>query len=136
MIIASDFDGTIVDHLFPDLVEPVPGAFKWLKVFQERGAKLILWTMRSGETLHEAVDYCRDNGIEFWGVNVNPGQKRWTVSPKAYAQLYIDDAAFGCPLLENPRAGGRPFVNWDQVGPAVAAQLDAHALDRLRKRAA
>ena len=45
--IAVDFDGTIVDHVFPEIGAAVPGAFKWLKRFKEAGATLILWTMRS-----------------------------------------------------------------------------------------
>ena len=47
MFIAIDFDGTIVDHRFPEIGKPVPGAFEWMKKFKEAGAKLILWTMRS-----------------------------------------------------------------------------------------
>ncbi len=128
MIIAVDFDGTIVDHQFPSIGEPVPGAFRWLKSFQSHGAKLVLWTMRSngqqyGPVLDEATAFCRANGIEFFGVNANPEQLSWTMSPKAYAHVYIDDAAAGCPLRENPRLGGKPFVDWDKVGPMVLAML-------------
>lgn len=123
MYIAIDFDGTIAEHEYPDIGAPVPGAFAYLKQFQEAGAKLILWTMRGnskdGKTLDQAVDFCRENGVEFFGVNYNPTQNAWTDSRKAYAQLYIDDAAFGCPTRESPRFGGRPFVDWDVVGPAV-----------------
>jgi hypothetical protein len=125
VIIAVDFDGTIVDHCFPAIGDPVPGAARWLKRFQEFGAKLILWTMRADgreggfNPLTEAVEYCRSAGIEFWAVNANPEQAEWTASPKAYAHIYIDDAAFGCPLKENPRADGRPFADWDKIGPAV-----------------
>ncbi len=128
MNIAIDFDGTIVAHEFPDIGEEVPGAFEWMKKFQEAGCNLILWTMRSdgqevGEVLTHAVEYCRERGIEFFGVNQNPKQD-WSTSPKAYAHVYIDDAAFGCPLRENPKMGGRPFVDWDIVGPAVFAMIE------------
>ena len=130
LIIAIDFDGTIVDHRFPDIGEPVPGAFRWLKEFREAGAKLLLWTMRSdgqesGNVLTDAVAFCRNNGIEFDAVNESPEQKTWTTSPKCYAHVYIDDAAFGCPLRENPRSGGRPFVDWDVVGPVIAAMISS-----------
>lgn len=139
MLIAIDFDGTIVDHRFPDVGDPVPGAIEWMKRFQAAGAQLILWTMRSDKRgdaigplgvgpdhdyLQDAVDYCRASGVTFWSVNGNREQSSWTDSPKAYAHLYIDDAAFGCPLRENPRMGGRPFVDWDVVGPAVMAMLE------------
>lgn len=138
-IIAIDFDGTICDHRFPDIGAPVPGAFEWMKRFQEAGALLMLWTMRSDmlapeqrspeghsadrNHLTEAVEFCRANGVEFWGINENPQQRSWTGSPKQYAHIYIDDAAFGCPLREMPRVGSRPAVDWSIVGPAVLALL-------------
>jgi len=122
-VICVDFDGTIADHVYPDIGYPVPAAFNWLKRFQEMGFKLILWTMRSGKELSEAVEFCKSHGIQFYGVNANPDQSSWTNSPKAYGQCYIDDNAVGCPLSENPRLGGRPFVNWDLVGPMVLKHL-------------
>lgn len=133
-IIAVDFDGTLCDHRFPDIGGEVPGAFQWLREFNEAGARLILWTMRSDmrsdsksveghkadrDYLGEAVAWCRDRGVEFWAVNSHPGQESWTVSPKAYAHIYIDDAAFGCPLRDYPRMGSRKVVDWSIVGPAV-----------------
>lgn len=132
MIIAIDFDGTIVDHQFPDIGPEVPGAFMWLREFQQAGAQLMLWTMRSDgredgtNTLADAVNFCRANGVEFWGVNENPQQKGWTGSPKQYAHLYIDDAAFGCPMRDHPSATSRrPVVDWEKVGPEVLALLAA-----------
>ena len=127
--VAVDFDGTIVEHVFPDIGKPVPGAFKWLKKIQKAGARLILWTMRSdgqssGDVLTQAVEFCAKHGIEFFGVNQNPEQK-WSTSPKAYAHIYIDDAAFGCPLVESKRCGGRPMVDWDAVGPKVVEMIEA-----------
>jgi len=141
-IIAVDFDGTLCDHQFPEIGTEVPGAFHWLREFQAAGAKLILWTMRSdlrnpqdkgdGPTpgakadqdyLRAAVEWCRARGVEFWGVNHNPQQATWTASPKVYAHIYIDDAAFGCPLRDMPRAGSRPAVDWSRVGPAVMDML-------------
>ena len=124
--IAVDFDGTIVDHRFPDIGSPVPGALEWLRAFKEAGATLILWTMRSdgqesGDVLTQAVEFCRSNGVEFDFANEHP--QDWTTSPKAYAHVYIDDAAFGCPLRKNPRCGGRPFVDWDVVGPSVMEMI-------------
>lgn len=133
VIIAVDFDGTIVEHEYPEIGATNPEAFRWLKEFQDAGAKLILWTMRSDRpsegnaTLSDAVGFCRLNGIEFFGVNGNPTQSNWTNSPKAYAQLYIDDAAFGCPLRPSCRAGGRPAVDWSIVGPAVMGMLKGEA---------
>ncbi len=135
MIICVDFDGTIAEHEFPDIGAPVPGAFEWMKKWQDAGAKLVLWTMRSdgrtadgskenGPVLTDAVEFCRRNGVEFWGVNRNPQQGGWTQSPKAYANLYVDDAAFGCPLQESRKSSNRPMVDWSVVGPAVLAMIE------------
>jgi hypothetical protein len=133
VIIAVDFDGTIVEHEFPAIGAPAPGAFEWLKRWQAAGAKLILWTMRSdgrggvgpenGPVLTEAVEFCRRHGVEFHGVNENPLQFTWTQSPKAYAHVYVDDSAFGCPLAPASKPGLRPVVDWSAVGPAVYAKL-------------
>ena len=71
MIIAVDFDGTIVDHEYPEIGKPKLFAFETLKALQEQGVQLILWTYRSGKELDEAVEYCRKNGIEFYAINKN-----------------------------------------------------------------
>src|SRR5687767_11732671 len=129
MIIAIDFDGTIVDHRYPEIGTPVPGAFHWMGVFQDHGARLVLWTMRSvsnhnyGDMLTPAVDFCRANGIQFWAINENPEQHVWTRSPKLFAHYVIDDHNAGCPLHQNPRMGGRPYVDWDVVGPWVFERI-------------
>lgn len=127
MYICVDFDGTIVDHCFPMIGEPVPDAIKWLKVFNKIGAKLILYTMRSDSdmfktALSDAVAYLEENGVELYAVNHNPSQEEWTDSPKVYGHLYIDDAAFGCPLV-HPEGFNRPCVDWSKVGPRVEDML-------------
>ncbi len=129
MNIGVDFDGTIVTHEFPEIGSEI-GAFEWLKKFQEAGAFLRLWTMRSdgqanGDVLTQAVEHCRANGVEFASVNENPSQASWTASPKMYCQLYIDDAAFGCPLV-HPVNGKRPFVDWRVVGPSVLQMIESY----------
>jgi len=71
--------------------------------------------MRGGPYLEAAVDYCKDLGIKFYGINHNREQDSWTNSPKAYAQLYIDDAALGCPLTYDGAISSRPYVDWKKV---------------------
>ena len=108
MIIAVDFDGTIVKHEYPRIGEECPNAFRVLK---RLGAhKLILYTMRSGLQLEEAVAFCKEQGLEFWSVNENPEQYSWTDSRKVYAHMYIDDTALGCPVVKG--VGERPYVDW------------------------
>lgn len=113
-IIAVDFDGTIVTHMYPKVGRPVPNAMRVLKRCQEQGVQLILWTMRSNEELNDAVNYCVNSGLNLWGINKNPVQHGWTNSPKAYAPIYIDDAALGCPLLFDQESN-RNMVNWLEI---------------------
>lgn len=111
MIIGIDFDGTCVTHEYPNVGKDI-GAVPILKKLVNQGHKLILFTMRHGETLKAAENWFLENGIELFGVNVNPEQHTWTSSPKAYCHLYIDDAGLNIPLINN---GGRPYVNWTHV---------------------
>lgn len=114
MYIAIDFDGTCVTHDYPRIGKEI-GATEVLKRLVEAGHKLILNTMRSDKELQDAINWFKKNGIELYGVNENPTQKRWTNSPKVYAHMYIDDAALGCPLINAPELSNRPFVDWDSI---------------------
>jgi hydroxymethylpyrimidine pyrophosphatase-like HAD family hydrolase len=122
MIIAVDFDGTIVEDQFPQLGPPLPGAIEWLKRFNDEGSKLILYTMRAGPHLAPALAYLELCGVSLWAVNENPEQHTWSDSRKVYAHVYIDDAALGCPT--QPIEGGRPAVDWGVVGPWVLAMIE------------
>jgi hydroxymethylpyrimidine pyrophosphatase-like HAD family hydrolase len=115
--VSVDFDGTIVHHAYPDMGPPVTGAIATLRDWQRRGYKIILNTMRSGKELQDAIDYIQKNGIELFAVNENPTSKSWTSSPKVLAHVYIDDAAFGCPLVYPPLDSKykRPYVNWGRI---------------------
>jgi len=130
MIIAVDFDATCVTHEYPNIGEDI-GAVPVLKALTDNGHKLILWTMRDYQTSHgvlpqgvvesgkdclsEAVKWFEDRDIPLWGINKNPEQD-WTNSPKVYAHIYIDDAAFGIPLRYNQTIHPRPFVDWTVLG--------------------
>lgn len=114
MIIAIDFDGTLVEHEYPCIGKEIPFAVNVCLYLQKQGHKLILLTMRSGKNLEEAVEWCKSKGINFWAVNENPEQKSWTDSPKVYASIYIDDAALGCPLI-NGDSQRRSYVDWQKV---------------------
>jgi hydroxymethylpyrimidine pyrophosphatase-like HAD family hydrolase len=115
-IIAIDFDGTIVRHDYPGIGQAAPHAIYVMKRLQELGYRLILHTMRSGKGLSEAIYYCLMNGVEFWAVNENPDQSRWTKSRKIYAHLYIDDMAFGTPMKNG-------MVDWTKVAEFFGIEL-------------
>lgn len=93
MIIAVDFDGTIVQHKYPSIGKEIPFAIKTLKLFQEKGHKLILWTYRSGKELDKAVRFCEKRGLRFYAVNNNFEGEEFdnSYSRKIYADIYIDD---------------------------------------------
>ena len=95
--IAVDFDGTIVEHDYPKIGKEKLFAFQTLKELEKRGARLILWTFRSGTELEEAVKFCKMNGIEFYAVNKNYPEEIMddSVSRKIDADIYIDDKNLG-----------------------------------------
>lgn len=111
MTIAIDFDGTCVTHEYPNIGHDI-GAIPVLKALVNNGHKLILYTMRSGKTLTDALNWFKDNDISLYGINENPTQKNWTFSPKIFAHIYIDDANLGVPLS---RITNRPFVDWRKI---------------------
>ena len=95
--IAVDFDGTIVEHAYPAIGKEKLFAFRTLKELEKKGARLILWTFRAGKELDEAVEYCRQNGIEFYSVNKNYPEEimNETISRKIDADIFIDDRNLG-----------------------------------------
>ena len=95
--IAVDFDGTIVEHEYPEIGKEKLFAFQTLKELEKLGAMLILWTFRTGKELDEAVEYCRKNGIVFYAVNKNYPEEIFdeNVSRKINADIYIDDKNIG-----------------------------------------
>lgn len=97
LIIAIDFDGTIVEDEYPGIGKPRIFVFETLKKLQENGHRLILWTYRSGIRLNEAVTFCKKNGIEFYAVNKSFEEEQfdYSKSRKIYADLFIDDRNIG-----------------------------------------
>ena len=101
MTIAVDFDGTIVDHKYPDIGKEKPFAIDTLKQLAAEGNKLILWTSRDGDLLQEAVDFCHKRGLDFYGINSNRPVgslfegRSLSTSVKVVADVYIDDKNLG-----------------------------------------
>ena len=98
MIIACDFDGTIVTHEYPRIGKPIPFAIQTLKKLQEEDHhQIILWTVREGALLQEALDYCKSKGLEFYAVNSNYPEEEPAhgTARKLVADLWIDDRNLG-----------------------------------------
>lgn len=94
MIIAVDFDGTLCENAWPDIGAPNVELIDFLKQRKEQGNKLILWTMREGRDLLNALYWCADYGLTFDAVNDNDEdlKKRYNNNPrKVFANWYIDD---------------------------------------------
>ncbi|WP_152285808.1 BT0820 family HAD-type phosphatase [Flavicella marina] len=96
-IIAVDFDGTIVENAYPKIGKPIMFAFETMSALQKQGHRLILWTVRSGKSLEEAVNFCKKNGIEFYAVNKNYPEENLDqhTSRKINADYFIDDRNIG-----------------------------------------
>ena len=99
MVIAIDFDGTIVEHKYPAIGAEIPFAIDTLIKLKEEGHRLILWTVREGRLLEEAVEFCRERGLEFYAVNRDyPEEEKGRnnhFSRKLKADLWIDDRNLG-----------------------------------------
>ncbi len=103
--IAVDFDGTIVEHRYPDIGEIIPGAFEVLRELQENGHTLILWTVRDGIDLQAAIDFCIDHGIMFYAANESFPDEEFNkyISRKVDVDIFIDDRNIG------------GFIGWDKI---------------------
>lgn len=97
MIIAIDFDGTVVEQKYPKVGKEIPFAIETLKMLQAKGHRLILWTYRAGDKLDEAVEFCSSRGVEFYAINKNYPEEIFDerISRKIKADMYIDDMNYG-----------------------------------------
>jgi hypothetical protein len=106
MLIAVDFDGTIVpDHFFPhkEITESFPGAIRTLNDLADAGHTIILWTLRDSygqkdRSLKLAVDFLVKNGFRRFGL-----MSSFQSMVKPPADVFIEDKVVG------------GFVGWDKV---------------------
>lgn len=120
MNILIDFDGTCVTHNFPKIGEEI-GAAQVLRDLVRNGHNLILFTMRAEDCyLDEALNWFKQNQIKLYGININPEQRKFTSSPKAYGDLIIDDISLGIKKL--PCQFNRPCVDWKWVSEELCKQ--------------
>lgn len=134
LTVAIDFDGTVVDHCYPYVGDDNPGAVQVLKNMVATGHHIILLTMRDAvnksprwpknpsvnqpTVIDDAIGWYEDHDIPLFAINCNPACT-FSKSNKVYADIYIDDAALGCPLvMKMDKTGnvyGRPMVDWFTV---------------------
>ena len=99
MNIAVDFDGTIVTNKYPEIGTERSFAVQTLKMLQEEGHRLILWTCRRDDELTDALNWCKERGLEFYAVNRDfPEENERTslsYTRKIKADMFIDDRNLG-----------------------------------------
>ena len=99
MIIGVDFDGTIVEDKYPEIGKELPFAIDTLKMLIKSHHRLILWTVREGKYLEDAVNWCRERGVEFYAVNRDYPEETTEnndhISRKIKADVWIDDRNLG-----------------------------------------
>lgn len=113
MVIAVDFDGTVVEHAYPKIGKPIPFAIETLKQLQKEGHILLMWSVRQGDLLQEAIDYVESKGLTYYAYNKNhPEEDPLVASRKLNAEIFIDDR----------NVGGLP--DWGLIYRAVQAMED------------
>ena len=101
MTIAVDFDGTIVEHAYPAIGKELPFATATLRQLIRDGHQLILWSVREGKLLEEAVKWCEERGVHFYAVNQDLGEDDLNMQDKRFysrklkVQMFIDDRNLG-----------------------------------------
>ncbi len=106
MIIAIDFDGTIVEHKFPYIGRLKPNAVETITRLYHEGHKIIIWTCRTSQrngnfpkdakpTIFDVKEFLDENNIPYHTINNNIPEIAFQPSPKVYADIYIDDKQLG-----------------------------------------
>jgi len=128
-LIAVDFDGTIAEDAYPKIGRAKMFAFETLRKLQEDGHRLILWTYRHGQTLEDAVEFCRQNGIEFYAINNSFAGEVFDpskASRKLNADIFIDDRNLG------------GFPGWGEVYKIITEEiefdLDIHVNEKPKRK--
>jgi hypothetical protein len=126
MIIAVDFDGTIVEHKYPAIGKELLFAFETMRELQKQGHIIILWTYRAGKELEDAVVFCREKGIEFYAVNKSYPEEVFdenTSSRKINADVYIDDRNIG------------GFLGWSKIWQLLNENSEETQMQRFKENA-
>ena len=118
MTIAVDFDGTIVTHKYPEIGEEIPFAIDALKMLRQDGHQLILWSVREGQLLEEAVEWCRARGLEFYAVNRDYPEETPDNNPHFSRKLKVD------VFIDDRNLGGLP--DWGTIYRMIKQHLTWH----------
>lgn len=99
MTIAVDFDGTIVEHRYPEIGAEIPFATETLRMLIKDRHRLILWSVREGQLLEDAINWCKERGVEFYAINKDYPEEtienNQHFSRKLKVDVFIDDRNIG-----------------------------------------
>lgn len=102
MIIAIDFDGTIVEDRYPEIGKLIYGAREVINRLYDEGYEIIIWSCRARVGKARAIEFLAKNGIKYHRFNesspANLKQYNNVDTRKIYADLYIDDKGLMKPL--------------------------------------
>lgn len=116
MLIAVDFDGTIVEHKYPEIGREIPFAVETLKKIQNDGHKLIMWSVRTGQRLQDALDWCRERGLEFYAANLDYPEETVENNPSFSRKLKVD------LFIDDRNLGGLP--DWGTIYMMIKNKMD------------
>lgn len=139
MIIAIDFDGTIVENRYPEIGHERPFAIDTLKMLQQDRHQLVLWTCREGQLLEDALQWCRERGVEFYAANRDYPEETTDNNPYFSRKLKVD------LFLDDRNLGGLPdwgtiykMINqrlkWDDLIDEIVAQSPHGLLQPPKKK--
>ena len=130
MRVYLEFDGTVVEHAYPRVGKVVIGAFETIEKLQKKGYEICLNTYRADLDGEEGIQYAlkilntmglRYNvkqGGEFTPIENVVNKKitpiPWSESLNGKKFLFIDDQAYGTPLVHATFEPGF-MVDWEKV---------------------
>jgi hypothetical protein len=120
MLIYLDFDGTVVEHAYPQIGADNPRALQVIRRLQDAGHQIILNTYRADlndGSLQEAINYLQHPGrnllpiSEHTPLKINPPNWNWEQTVKDNT-LFIDDVSSGTPMIPNVQLPFGQQVDW------------------------
>lgn len=101
--------------------------------------KLILWSVREGKLLDEAVEWCRERGVEFYATNRDYPEETTDnnnhFSRKLKADLFIDDRNLGgLPDWGMIYRMVREHLTWADLMRSARSGLDSHEAPKRKKK--
>ncbi|MBR6962955.1 MAG: hypothetical protein IKH86_04900 [Prevotella sp.] len=126
MTIAVDFDGTIVEHEYPNIGREIPFATDTLKMLIKDQHKLILWSCREDQLLQDAIDWCRERGVEFYAVNKDYPEEKVEYNNHFTRKLKVD------MFIDDRNVGGLP--DWGVIYEMISKKKSyRHVIEDVRR---